>query len=233
MDKNLYEILITAGVPSFIILIITVFFVLLKYKKVRIWIGGIIRNIFLSKESLNNHYLFGTDKYYNNMIDAIELKTPEKCFIFRTLMRCKKNSIIRASGDWVNSNIKKINKMTKAELMFELTKLVYDIIEDYESAIVGRYVKRYGIMAGYKIFDRIYNNEDGFKAYHDNNVHSIMTFLNNLTIYENVSNKVLVYTYLGKLEASLLLAIDDLYTIFKSFNGELDKLIYEGQHHKK
>jgi len=79
--------------------------------------------------------------------------------------------------------------------------------DDYEMKTVDQYIRKYGIDKGYKLFDKVYNGPEGFKAYHEKNIHSIETFLNNLSIYEKVSNKTLVFIFFGRLETALLVAM--------------------------
>lgn len=224
MEKLLYEVLKEINTPNIILIILLLFSIAIKFKSVRNWLLIMFDKVFIINRSLHNHYLFTNVNVYSELIKTVKLKGEIRNYLFRTLLECKKNSIIRVSKEYLKYNLKGIEKESKIELSYSLISLIKKIISDYEDNILLKYVNEFGLLKGTEYFKKVYMSKNGFKEYHQINIVNIEIFLNNISNYEGISNKRIIFMFLGRMETALSIAIDDLQVVFKRYNGELEKI---------
>lgn len=228
METKLYQLLVDMGIPTYVLLVFLIISILIKYKTVREWIYIKLGSIFSNKSKLRHHYLFTNVNYYEDLIDEITFEDEEKDWMFRAILYEKKDSIYKLTRSWMKEiKEKKLTKASKTVLKVEMKNLVQRIVEDYEHNIIHSYTDKYGHINGYRLYKKVYLDNGGFKDYHRNNISNLLMFIENLHLYENVSNFRIIFMFLGRIETALYLAIDDLYRLFIEYDGELLRIINE------
>jgi len=188
----------------------------------------LIINGLLGRANLN-HYLFNNAGYYKSIAKGVIFHNcPNKTNLFYLLLNTKINSVITNSLDFINNNRGKLKKMNKLELRGELSLLVSNIVQEYESRTPEEfYTYLENKKTANKAWDLIYNGNDkyvGFKEYHQHNLNPVLKYIDNIPLYSTSTNEQLVYHLFGLFDTSLFTAIQDLRDRFKHINGELKNL---------
>lgn len=190
----------------------------------------------LKKDSIIDWFrisLFKNEQYLIERAKDIYFDDAEKTYIFATILKIKVKVTIGEVKKYVDDLVSKRKlKVKKEDLLSELKLLIELIVDRYEKEIEMEFIKKYGQETGKKVFDCVYygkiNGESryGFKEYHSKNIDIIYKGLNSSLETPIDQPDFMLYNFLINVHTALSLAVGDLATVFKDFNGELIKLIH-------
>jgi len=181
-----------------------------------------IIKLFKKKEpafNLKDHKLFTEKSYLKHKINLISLDSDLKTKLFQQLLLIKYKSIRDNAIILINN--KDLNKLSNKQFFALIIKNMTTIVNDYNDKLKFKF--------GEEIFELVMNSKDkGFNHIHEKTITFIKnavdeTFESDHVVYTTVEDKI---DFLFDLYyIAMKLAMTDVDTVYKNFNGDLSKLL--------
>ena len=180
--------------------------------------------------------LFKNERYLIERARDIEFDDEAKTYLFTTILAIKIEITINEIRKYIDDLVgKRKLKIKKEDLIAELRILLEMIVSNYENAIKMEFIKKYGQDIGSKVFNCVYygrlgdKKKYGFKQYHEKNLQIIHKGLQGSLETPIGKPDYMLYNFLINVHTALTLALNDLASVFKNFNGELTQLVNESK----
>lgn len=194
-----------------------------RSEDVRRFTFAIFGNIFKNQiDKPINHPFFVKNALMKLQISKIHFDSKDRTWLFKTLLKIKFDTAFQLLEAFVKG--KEWKKLNKYELQSHLLFLVNNIIETYEMKIEAEYEKKY-LNQGKKIFELVYNSDQGFKNYHNRNVENIQNNIAKMFEIVHYNNCEIMNSFILQIWVALDTAINDCVIAFKNLNGELKQQI--------
>ena len=185
----------------------------------------------ITQLSLFEKELFSKYEYWiNYTIKRLGFEVGDRNWIYETIMRCKIESIVKKSREFLENN----NLLELSNIKFEnsVFALISEIIEEYNLMIKKEFKEYFGKNKGEKIFSLIMDKQPtkesqsmGFNVWHEPTITYMEKAIKDHcdAFYPNNVEKMSVV--LDEFKTGISSTHAHLFKTFGNFNGELDCLI--------
>ena len=220
--KGLHPVIQILAIP-----VIAFVFLLFKSKDFRTLVHKFVKKSFrlAGNKSVLSHDLFFNKKVYLNQIKQVGFISEHKTELFQILLKKKVSIVIDETFTWLKKYHKTFRKLHYSQFQAMLQDHINNLIAKYEFAIKAEYIKIHGQKRGIELFNLIYQSENGFKKYHDDNVRFIFKNIEKLAKSQAKNRIQQIRTFLLQIDVAIDISITDCEEVFDNLNGRIEEYI--------